>query len=496
MPPDSYLSMRASCNRCRFHKLKCVVNSEGNSGRHECARCIRAKVECVYSQRARAKRQKTVGSGATSRASSKEDSGPFTPSTGPPSAREEDFGDVDSSRTSSSEIRAIWSTPDSGPRPDRHAHSLSTFGGLAQDQTDVPAVSTGGPLTSLPLDTAPHQSLSSRHIPQSVPQQVCQDLGLGSSITLPRSMRERRQPQAYGNLDNHLTSPASQLSNLVADIHKTLALLTADCRGSKCPSFNFREYPIGTVLHLAQDLIDIVSKFKPAREAPTIPWEPVASDISTSHTTWAHYTTAASSGSDSPISSLLNQDFFYPDLTAPSPPLSSTPRGLDNVLDTPTKLLAKGCYFSLRRLYYLVFTHFEGYLSTLWQAPSSRGLLAHNLARGRRLQVGELLSADEMCSGIDTAVRLMLEILQSAEDVLNHLDAVGAARGIREADPCRFPMSFASKGQDEPSLVNGELGRGFADQATMPVHSELDGLGSKVQSLRGMLKERMRWVID
>lgn len=130
MPPDSYLSMRASCDRCRFHKLKCVVNSEGNPGRHECARCIRAKVECVYSQRARAKRQKTVGSGATSQASSKEDSGPSTPSTGPPSAREEDFGDVDSSRTSSSEIRAIWSTPDSGLRPDRHAHSLSTFGGL------------------------------------------------------------------------------------------------------------------------------------------------------------------------------------------------------------------------------------------------------------------------------------------------------------------------------------------------------------------------------
>ncbi|KAJ6143842.1 hypothetical protein N7471_003295 [Penicillium samsonianum] len=491
MPPYSHLSMRASCDRCRFHKLKCVVNSGESPSRNECARCIRAKVECVYSKRAPAKRQKTVVSEETSQTLSHEDIGPPTPLTDPPSAGEEGFGDVASSRTSPSEIRAMCSTP---PHQERDAHSLSTFDSPALDQPVVPALSTGGQVVSVPLDTALHQFLFSSHTPQSVLQQVGQDLGFGLSTTLPPSMRESQQPQAHSNLNNPHPTTFTQISNLVADIHKTLALLTDNCRGSKCPRFNFREYPIGTVLHLAQDLIDIVSKFKPAREAPTIPWEPIASDISTSHTTLAHYTTAASTGSDSPISSLLNQD-FYPDLISPNPPVSSTPRGLYNAMDTPTKLLAMGCYFSLRRLYYVVFTHFEGYLSTLRQAPSSRGLLAHNLAKGRRLQIGELLSTDEMCSSIKKAVRLMLEVLQSVDDVLSLLGAVGTSRGCREADSCGFPRIPVAKAQDETLLVYGDLVGAFADQAIMginsSVHSELDGLGSKVQSLERMLKERM-----
>ncbi|KAJ5394178.1 uncharacterized protein N7487_011819 [Penicillium crustosum] len=395
MPPSSHLSMRASCDRCRFHKLKCVLSSEESPSRHECARCIRAKVKCVYSPRAPARRRKIVVSEKTSQTFSCEGFGPPTPLTDSPSTGEEDFGDAALSHS--------------------HAYSLFTFDSPALDQPVVPALSTAGQVVS---DTALHESLFGSHTPQSVLQQVGQDLRFGLSTTHPPSMCESQQLQAHIHLVKPPTTTATRISNLVAEIHKTLALLPDNCRGSRYPNFNLREYPVGTVLHLAQDLIDIVSKFKPASEAPTTP------DISTSLTTLAHYTTASSTGGDSAISTLLNQE-FYPDLISPDPTLSSTSCVHDNVMDTPTKLLAMGCYFSLRRLYYVVFTHFEGYLSTKQQAPSSRGQLADNLAKGRELQVGELLSTDEMCSSIKTAVRLMLEVLQCADNVLSILEVVG-----------------------------------------------------------------------
>ncbi|KAL2697912.1 hypothetical protein AAEP93_010622 [Penicillium crustosum] len=412
MPPSSHLSMRASCDRCRFHKLKCVLSSEESPSRHECARCIRAKVKCVYSPRAPARRRKIVVSEKTSQTFSCEGFGPPTPLTDSPSTGEEDFGDAALSRMSPPEIRAMCSIP---PHSDSHAYSLFTFDSPALDQPVVPALSTAGQVVS---DTALHESLFGSHTPQSVLQQVGQDLRFGLSTTHPPSMCESQQLQAHIHLVKPPTTTATRISNLVAEIHKTLALLPDNCRGSRYPNFNLREYPVGTVLHLAQDLIDIVSKFKPASEAPTTP------DISTSLTTLAHYTTASSTGGDSAISTLLNQE-FYPDLISPDPTLSSTSCVHDNVMDTPTKLLAMGCYFSLRRLYYVVFTHFEGYLSTKQQAPSSRGQLADNLAKGRELQVGELLSTDEMCSSIKTAVRLMLEVLQCADNVLSILEVVG-----------------------------------------------------------------------
>ena len=50
---DSILSLRSSCNRCRFQKLKCTPAPRRLSiGEDTCQRCFRAKVPCIFSRRA------------------------------------------------------------------------------------------------------------------------------------------------------------------------------------------------------------------------------------------------------------------------------------------------------------------------------------------------------------------------------------------------------------------------------------------------------------
>ncbi|KAF2175893.1 hypothetical protein K469DRAFT_683363 [Zopfia rhizophila CBS 207.26] len=52
---NEFQSIRSSCERCRFQKLKCTL-PDGSDGRGPCQRCARAKVECVFGRRRRASR--------------------------------------------------------------------------------------------------------------------------------------------------------------------------------------------------------------------------------------------------------------------------------------------------------------------------------------------------------------------------------------------------------------------------------------------------------
>ncbi|KAJ5498173.1 hypothetical protein N7453_007224 [Penicillium expansum] len=62
--PEAYLSIRTTCDRCRFHKLKChparsCFASDIESGGPEfgrCQRCIRAGTPCIFSRRTKSRR--------------------------------------------------------------------------------------------------------------------------------------------------------------------------------------------------------------------------------------------------------------------------------------------------------------------------------------------------------------------------------------------------------------------------------------------------------
>ncbi|KAF9773514.1 hypothetical protein IL306_008665 [Fusarium sp. DS 682] len=470
MPPYNFPSVRASCDRCRFHKLKCIVNAEDKSVPQKCARCIRAKVECVYSQRARPKRQKNLESEGSS---GEGEAVPLTPPNGLNNASEEmSFDNFDSSYTGSPDIWAMLNTSDFGVRLDEPA---MTFGNLAQTPSDVASASASGLHVGSMMDVMPNQILGNGLITEPTTPKFDQNTAaLDSSARITPFMHDCAQSHTHGSLDNNGASTITQLSNLMADIYRTLAILTASSHANKYPSFNFCEYPIGTVLHLARTLVEIVPQVTGSFHAASA----FTQDM------------AAVSRRDS-VSSIspFNGYSYYADLQSVTPPSSTASHSSKDSMDPPTKMLATSCYFSLRRLYCLVLTHFEAYLRMAH--PDFMGeLLSHNAAGVKALQLGELPLADEVCGRIGTAVKLMLDALRSAEDMLGLSDYASTTRRCRKADPCGCPFSTGSagRGQDVTPLAYDELSEVFNDHIMM---GNEDNLTTKVESVKAMLKDRI-----
>ncbi|KAF4335198.1 C6 transcription factor [Fusarium beomiforme] len=468
MPQYSFPSVRASCDRCRFHKLKCIANAEDKSVPQKCARCIRAKVECVYSQRARPKRQKNLESDGSS---GEGDAGPLTPPNGSNNTGEElNFDNFDSSYTGSPDIWAMLNTSDFGMQLEEPA---MTFGNLAQTPSGVASASASGLHVGSMLDVMPNQILGNALITEPTTPKFDQNTALDASARMTPLMHDFGQSQTHGNVDGNGASPITQLSNLMADIYRTLAILTASSHANKYPSFNFCEYPIGTVLHLARTLVEVVPQV-----------------TGSFHTASAFAQDMAGVSRRDSISSVspFNSYSYYADLQSVTPP-SSTASSSKDSMDPPTKMLATSCYFSLRRLYCLVLTHFEAYLRMA--RPAFMGeFLSHNAAGVKALQLGELPLADELCSRLGTAVKLMLDALRSAEEMLGLSDYASTMRTCRKADPCGCPFSTgpAGRGQDLMPLAYEELSEAFNDHIMM---GNEDNLVAKVESVKAMLKDRI-----
>ncbi|KAF4953289.1 hypothetical protein FSARC_12429 [Fusarium sarcochroum] len=482
----SFLSMRASCDRCRFHKLKCNIKSESSPSSYKCTRCIRAKVECTYSQRARAKRQQTPIHEDAGQAPGRENASPSSPSIGSPIVEEQDnLRVLERPSISSPDVWSMLGDPSYWGTLDDPVSTLNSF---------AQAESAGQEATLSELDVSYTSNTSfSRSISSPNKQQVGQDIKFDSSTNFSSFIQEPPQPQIQENFDKYLDSPVIQLSNLVADIHKTLVLLTAQFHGSKRFDFSFHEYPIGKILHLAQEFVDIVTKAKMAHET-TFP----GPSIFESHSAFTDDTIEVlDNKSSSAISSCFDLD-FCPELKDPSPPSSLTSPGLEKeVVDTPTTILAMGCYFSLRRLYCLVFTHLERYLIISDHGPPTYALVEHNFPATRNLQLGEMPAADDLCSRINTAVKLVLEALHSAESALElpvtaEYSPEFQSMGLYGQS---LPTFLAGQGPDDAASLYNELGEAFSDNFTTGRNSclrgERDRLHDKVQSVKRMLRERM-----
>ncbi|RBA21118.1 hypothetical protein FPRO05_07432 [Fusarium proliferatum] len=470
MPPYNFPSVRASCDRCRFHKLKCIVNAEDKTVQQKCARCIRAKVECVYSQRARPKRQKNLESEGSS---GEGEMGPLTPPTG--SGEEASFDNLDSSYTGSPDIWAMLNTSDFGVRLDE---STLTFGSFAQTPSGVASASASGLHVGSMLDVAPNQILGNGLVTEPTTPKFEQNTVLDTSARITPFMHDCTQSQTNGSIDIDGASPITRLSNLMADIYRTLAILTGSSHANKYPSFNFCEYPIGTVLHLARTLVEIIPQV-----------------TSSFHTASAFTQDMPGVSRRDSISSIspFNSYSYYADLQSITPPSSTASHSLRDSMDAPTKMLAMSCYSSLRRLYCLVLTHFETYLRMTLPAFTSE-LLSQNAAGVKTLQLGELPLTDEVCSRIGTAVKLMLDALRSAEDMLGLSGYASTTRRCRRVDPCGCPFSAGSteRGQDVTPLAYEELSEVFKDSAMMGYEgAHMDNLASKVESVKTMLKDRI-----
>lgn len=88
MPPpagtgNGFQSIRSSCERCRFQKLKCTVPA-GYDDRGPCQRCARARVECVFGRRRRASRISNPKRRAETTSFNEASLGSLVTSSGPP----------------------------------------------------------------------------------------------------------------------------------------------------------------------------------------------------------------------------------------------------------------------------------------------------------------------------------------------------------------------------------------------------------------------------
>ncbi|ATZ53755.1 hypothetical protein BCIN_09g05320 [Botrytis cinerea B05.10] len=379
-------------------------------------------------------------------------------------------------QTGSPDIWAMLNTADFGVRLDE---STMTFGNFAQTSSGVASASASGLHVCSMLDVVPNQILGNGLVTEPTTPKFEQNSALNSSTRIaPPFMHDYTQSRTNGSIDIDGALPITRLSNLMVDIYRTLAILTGSSHATKHHSFNFCEYPIGTILHLARTPVEIIPQ-----------------GTSLFHTASAFTQDMTGVSRRDSISSVspFNSYSCYADLQSITPPSSTASHSLKDPVDAPTKMLAVSCYSSLRHLYYLVLTHLDTYLRMTLPAFTGE-LLSHNAAGLKTLQLSGLPLTDEVSNRLGTAVKLMLVALRSTEDMLGLSDYASTTRRCQKADPCGCPFSAGptKRGQDITPLAYEELLEVFKDHAIMGYKgAHMDNLASKVESVKTMLKDRI-----
>ncbi|KAF4454153.1 Equisetin cluster transcription factor eqxR [Fusarium austroafricanum] len=297
--------------------------------------------------------------------------------------------------------------------------------------------------------------------------------------------------------DHTTTTPhiIAQLSALVIKIHETSRTLEEGPWSSLADSKQLRDYPIGRVLSLSQDLSATLSciwlskginsqhqptnvmvpEYQPRTERERSPSSPFSlSDM-------MDYSDLLSSIQITPEMSDFKDEFDTPTDSSVAP-----------TVDMPTMLLVLSCYTSLVKLYSLVFAHFESHLSHLPDPASP--YTSQNVLLSRRwgLQLGELPSADETCAKVYTAVQVLLDAFQSVEDILGLPRSLSAVRHRacgRDGAELDAELSGGSLWTDflAPSVFKAN-GNGSSGEEC----EELRQLSIKVGSLEALIREKMR----
>lgn len=238
-------------------------------------------------------------------------------------------------QTGSPDIWAMPNTADFGVRLDE---SKMTFGNFAQISSGVASASASGLHVCSMLDVVPNQILGNGLVTEPTTPKFEQNSALNSStIIAPPFMHDYAQSRTNGSIDIDGALPITRLSNLMVDIYRTLAILTGSSHATKHHSFNFCEYPIGTILHLARTLVEIIPQ-----------------GTSLFHTASAFTQDMTGVSRRDSISSVSPFSSYscYADLQSITPPSSTASHSLKDPMDAPTKMLATSCYSSLRHLYY------------------------------------------------------------------------------------------------------------------------------------------------
>lgn len=233
-----------------------------------------------------------------------------------------------------------------------------------------------------------------------------------------------------------------RLLSLIADIKQRLKILEQGPWQAECHQ-NLDDYPVGTILHLSQEFVAIAGPFLSRASAP-----------GAMRTSMNSRNQVAEPGARGEQRSDRHGDF---ETTA-------------SEVDTATALLVLVGYTWLVRIYGVVLSHFQVHLSGLsWTADPTDGtgvVMVPNSSP--TLQLGELPSASAApeLGRIHTALGMLLGALHEVEEQLGRGGAV--ARNL-----------VVALLTQEAILRAGE------------VHDDCGGLGSKVQAVKELLREKM-----
>lgn len=504
------LSIRSSCDRCRFQKLKCTVLTDAE----KCERCARAKVDCVFSRRAKTRRPSDTQSVTDKRTSDHKHASDPRMELGSMSpliidsfsdCRVNDYlldsqlryrGTLDGSpfggHGSDIAIDEIgnhmlydrntlreYQLDHGGTGSDLFNFTVpSTFSDTQTLQTMAPFGQDGGRFPYARVHTGHGGDNTGRDSPPDVPDD-------GNSHAIPR------------------------LSALVAEIYETCGMLKDSPWANMSNPAGMNDYPIGRILHLSQEFTNILQRMAWSTTGmssnseldPASPPEYVDPQISSSYTSIYGLETPISTRSTiGPSAGMLGAGLQGQAALASKQSPLPVGCGGGGLIDAPVMLLMLSCFISLTKLYGIVFAHFESHLGGLPPASLSTGSAADiGLVRSRGLQLGELPLLDETYSKTYTGVRMLLDAFQSAEDVIglpNSLSIIrGSAYQCTEAD-LSAPRNEL-KGATSPwTTFQGELALAMLKHDALigggsSVQEGFHDLAMKIQSLKRMLREKM-----
>ncbi|VUC37647.1 unnamed protein product [Clonostachys rosea] len=359
-------SIRSSCDRCRFHKLKCNVQAESD-GQVPCERCMRAKVPCVFGRRRRANRssdeRNRQGQAAQQQQQQQPEQSPVVAPVAIPTP-------MSTSAPSSSlgRNRSISSAPQMiEPSDGKQKYSSPIWGGVTIGLADDAGSMPGGDMDWEKL----HHNLRSDEGCMFDTESLDLTSWSPSAPFLPL-LNLATDFQVVPGSSARMSSwaPAQQLLSLISEMQQCLGSLERGAWQGDCAR-GLDDYPVGTILHLSREFGAIAS--------------PLLGKASTTGIIRASVT-----GVEVP----------------------------EGGVDTAAALFVLGGYMWLMRIYSVVLGHFQSHLSRY--SYSSSGLSDRGASSNvsPTLQLGELPSANTAhdLGRIHTALSMLLGALREVEE--------------------------------------------------------------------------------
>ncbi|RDL30417.1 uncharacterized protein BP5553_10295 [Venustampulla echinocandica] len=400
-------SIRSSCDRCRFHKLRCDRSASDGPVELPCGRCARAKTPCVLGRRRPAnKRQPSV---STTKSSTSSTATTATTAT----ADAEQHGETvtyphpQASFPSQSQLPTPTPTSPTIPRATPSAQSWENqhdYERVHENESENENESQNGMSGMHDVaDNHPGQENSMSgwgSMPQGMEFNLNDTFIFDADLLdpppwLPAPILPDQSTDAATMMNTTSTAvPGQRLIMLIANMQQCLQILEHG-PWQKDSANTLDDYPVGTVLHLSQELGSIASS-------------------------------VLSRGC---IMGTITRREYVSETESPAGGEAHTtePKGIDGGSDTVTPLLVLSGYMSLVRIYSIVLGHFQTHISSVpsnSNADHSSGM--RSASTNPTLQLGELpcTSVAPILGKIHTALRMLLAAVHGVEEKLGPGGAV------------------------------------------------------------------------